>query len=282
MRYALLFLVLMACKPYQATVYPIATTPPLVSPPKTEEEVARYDDNWDDLTSKETGVISTSETFRIGDRLVGLSIYKRQGNITLVNVHDNENTSVQAAKIVIDSLGGKLFQLRHTGERNIQFRLNGKQYEFDPNRIFTEAGARETLTNLGAYSDEAHHLVRRFANSLVDSLDVEVILTLHNNTEGNYSAASYLDEYRSDAADVFLNPARDPDDFFFVTERLFFEELRARGFNVVLQNNATVTDDGSLSVLAGQRGIPYINIETEHGHLQEQVEMLFVMYDMFQ
>ncbi len=282
MRYALLFLLLMACKANQVTLNPIATTPPLVSPPKTEEEATRYDDNWDELTSEEAGVISTSESFLIGDRMVGLSIYQRKGNLTFVNVHDNENTSVQAAKIVIDSLGGKLLQLRHTGERNIQFRHNGEQYEFDPNRIFTDAGARETLSNLGVYSDEAHALVRRFANALVDSLDVEVILTLHNNTEGNYSAASYLNEYKTDAADVYLNSARDPDDFFFVTERLFFEELRSRGFNVVLQNNATVTDDGSLSVLAGQRGIPYINIETEHGHLHEQVEMLFVMYDMFQ
>ena len=282
MRYIFLFLLIIACKPQQATLNPLATTPPLVPTPKTEEEVAKYNDNWDELTSEEAGVVSTSETFSIGDRLVGLSIYKRKGNITLINVHDNENTSVQAAKLVIDSLGGTLMQLRHTGERNIQFKHEGRAYQFDTNSIFTDKGAQETIRNLGTYSDAAFQLVRRFANALVDSIRAEVIFTLHNNTAGNYSAASYLAEYKSDAADVYLNPDRHPDDFFFVTERLFFEELKGRGFNVVLQNNATVTDDGSLSVLAGQRGIPYINIEAQHGHLDEQVEMLLVIYEMFQ
>lgn len=282
MRYIVLLLLIVACKPQQAALNPLATTPPLVPTAKTEEEQAKYNDNWDELGSEETGVVSTSETFRIGDRLVGLSIYKRKGSITLINVHDNENTSVQAAKIVIDSLGGTLMQLRHTGERNIQFNHQGRAYQFDPNRIFTDKGAKETISNLGAYSEEVFQIVRRFANALVDSIRVEVIFTLHNNTAGNYSAASYLDEYRADAAEVYLNPNRHPDDFFFVTERLFFDELKTRGFNVVLQNNETVTDDGSLSVLAGQRGIPYINIEAQHGHLNEQVEMLLVIYDLFQ
>jgi len=278
MRYLLLFLLLLACKTQQVALNPLATTPPLVPSPKTVEEAAQYDNNY----SEESGVISKSETFVIGDRLVGLSIYKRKGNITLINVHDNENTSVEAAKMVIDSLGGTLMQLRHTGERNIQFNHQGRAFQFDPNRIFTDKGAEETIRNLGSYSDEAFQMVRRFANALVDSIKVEVIFTLHNNTAGNYSAASYLDEYQADASDVFLNPDRHPDDFFFVTERLFFEELKARGFNVVLQNNATVTDDGSLSVLAGHRGIPYINIEAQHDHVDEQVEMLLVIYELFQ
>ena len=40
------------------------------------------------------------------------------------------------------------------------------------------------------------------------------------------------------------------------------------------QNNATVTDDGSLSVYAGLKKIDYINIEAEHGKTAQQKRML--------
>jgi hypothetical protein len=219
-------------------------------------------------------------THTIGDRNVEVAVYKKPGKLTFVNLHDNENTSVDAAIVVIDSLGGTLIQLQHTGERNIEFKLNKSKYVVDPNRIFTDVGAKASLQKLGPYSEEALKTIRTFADRIVDSLSVDVIYTLHNNGEAGYSAKSYLNEYKTDAADVYLNPARDEDDFFFVTERSFFDQLKNKGYNVVLQNNETVTDDGSLSVLAGQRGIPYINIEAQHGHLKEQVEMLLVLYSL--
>ena len=43
---------------------------------------------------------------------------------------------------------------------------------------------------------------------------------------------------------------------------------------MLLQNNARVTADGSLSVYAGIKGIDYINIETEHGKKDQQKWML--------
>ena len=46
------------------------------------------------------------------------------------------------------------------------------------------------------------------------------------------------------------------------------------GFNVVLQNNANVTDDGSLSVYCGQREIEYVNVEAQHGHRGANRKML--------
>ncbi len=48
-------------------------------------------------------------------------------------------------------------------------------------------------------------------------------------------------------------------DFFYVTEKKFFAYLAERDFNVVLQNNEKVTDDGSLSVHFAKRvGVPGI------------------------
>ncbi len=82
------------------------------------------------------------------------------------------------------------------------------------------------------------------------------------------------DMVRQAAARVHLEPGRDADDFFFVTDPGWFDRLAALGFNVVLQDNTGVTDDGSLSVLAGRLGIPYVNVEAQHGHVKTQRRML--------
>jgi hypothetical protein len=35
-----------------------------------------------------------------------------------------------------------------------------------------------------------------------------------------------------------------------------------------------MTDDGSLSVYCAQLGIPYVNVEAQHGHIWRQLYML--------
>src|SRR5690606_38163161 len=135
-----------------------------------------------------------------------------------------------------------------------------------------DAGVRMTLA-----ADSAHHgavaLARLFGDALVAVYAPEaVVVTLHNNTPDHYSARSYAEggEYERDAEAVHLEPGVDPDDFFFVTERALFDILAAEGFNVVLQDNRRVTDDGSLSVWAARVGLPYVNGEAEPGPPREQ------------
>jgi hypothetical protein len=65
-----------------------------------------------------------------------------------------------------------------------------------------------------------------------------------------------------------------PGDFFYVTDQRFFDYLKARNFNVTLQDDAHVPDDGSLSVYFARRGIPYVNVEADTHHLREQIEMV--------
>ncbi|MCP4458472.1 MAG: hypothetical protein GY816_10690 [Cytophagales bacterium] len=231
-----------------------------------EEDIARAE-----------GVREYSDVQRLGSQEIKLRFLKKEDGPTFINLHDDENTSVKAAFKVLDSLGGRLIELRHLGERNIKFNLNSTAYEFDPNRMFTDLGAKTSLEQYSKMSTKAHESIRGLAQRVVDSLDSQMIVTLHNNTNDNYSSLSYLDEYKTDAAAVFINPTRDPDDFFFVTTLEFFEKFRNMGYNTVLQNNETMTDDGSLSVLAGRLDIPYINVEAEHGHFKEQVEMMFAL-----
>lgn len=166
------------------------------------------------------------------------------------------------------------------GRRLVTFEVEGERWRFDPNRIFTEVGAEATLVEYNGSAPSAVIAeVRDLAEAILAAYGIdqgEPILALHNNSEGEYSAASYLPEgeLASDASAVHLPPEADPDDFFFVTEAGLYAALAAEGFPVVLQDNARVTDDGSLSVWASRQGIPYVNVEAEHGHRERQLEML--------
>lgn len=194
------------------------------------------------------------------------------------NMHDDENTSVEAAKSVADKVGGTVIELKHSGDRLINFKLKNKSYKIDPNRIFTSVGIGKTLKNYGGTSPEAEAEVDKFAKKLISDFlkQTDVIIALHNNTNNEYSAKSYEKggSYEKDAAQVFINPANDIDDFFFVTEEKYFNKIKEKGFNVILQDNKNVTDDGSLSVYCGNEKITYINVEAEHGHRAEQIKML--------
>lgn len=194
------------------------------------------------------------------------------------NMHDDENTSVEAAKSVADKVGGTVIELKHSGDRLINFNFKNKSYKIDPNRIFTRVGINKTLKNYGGTSPAAEAEVDKFAKKLITDFlkQTDVIIALHNNTNNEYSAKSYEKggDFEKDAAQVFINPANDADDFFFVTEEKHFNKIREKGFNVVLQDNKNATDDGSLSVYCGNEKITYINVEAEHGHRAEQIKML--------
>ncbi len=275
MKYLFLLLFFAGCKSAEVTLKT------LENEPANEKESVVAESPAEIAFKKSPSATYNEKSFEVGNRTVVVADFSKGKGLTFINLHDDENTSIEAAIDVIDRFGGKLIQLKHTGERNLEFRIGRHGYEVDPNRIFTDQGARESLMKLSRYSEESMREVRTFAQKIVEGINSDVIFTLHNNTDENYSAASYLDEYKNDAADVFIKEGSDPDDFFFVTERLFFDALKVRGFNVVLQNNETMTDDGSLSVLAAQRKIPYINIEAQHGHTEEQTRMLEVIYELF-
>jgi D-alanyl-D-alanine dipeptidase len=205
-------------------------------------------------------------------------------HVAFVSVHDDEDTAVEAAGDVLRDRGGRLVELRHTGAREIVFALGGTDHRIDPNRIFTPAGRRATLEALSTWSQPADDVVAAFADELLSIFavdDVNLVVAIHNNTPDRYTAANYAPggTLAADAARVSLRPGGDPDDFFFVTDAVIFSALADRGHSVILQNEATVTDDGSLSVWCGRMGIPYVNVEAEHGHRTEQAAMLRDLLD---
>ncbi len=218
--------------------------------------------------------------YRIGETLVNIAIHiNGETDFVFFNMHDNENTSVDASKKYIEENGGCLVEVKANGDRLITFTLNNINYTFDPNRIFTDVGIKKTLKKHGNYSEKAFTVVQKFAQFLINLVfmdDPKAIIAVHNNTNGRYSVKSYSTNgvYQNDAESVNVVESHDSDDFFFVTERKYFESIQDLGFNVALQNNENVTDDGSLSVYCGQHEIPYINIEAQQGHFDQQLEMM--------
>ena len=216
---------------------------------------------------------SSIKEIYLGETKVELEVISSGRGPVFVALHENEATAINAAKKLLSTSGGTLIILRHSGERNVKFMLKGKTYQFDPNRIFTPQGIKQTLR--GGAAREAATAVRALAKIILDEIGRRPIVALHNNTNGSYSLASYLpgSQYSGDAAAVHRVPTLDPDDFFFTTEESVFLEAKKDGFNVVLQSDV-VTDDGSLSVYSYRRGQPYVNVEAEHGNKEIQLEML--------
>ena len=65
----------------------------------------------------------------------------------------------------------------------------------------------------------------------------------------------------------------DQDDLIFTTELAIFNKLKLANVNVALQSKSA-PDDGSLSIYAMHKKIPYINVEVQHGHVEENLRLI--------
>jgi len=223
--------------------------------------------------------------FRIGNKNLPLKItrYSERRDIVFINLHHNEFTAVDAAKKLLQQHGGILIEIENNRQRNVHFRLGKTGYHFDPNCIFSAAGIKKYLVKNSRYDKKAAHEIEQLGKRILNLIpeDVLCVIALHNNTDGAYSALSYTEglEKATDAAQVHIHSANDPDDFFFTTDEKLFKLLSAENYNAVLQDNENCTDDGSLSVYCGKKNIRYVNIETEHGKLSEYREMISILLE---
>lgn len=223
--------------------------------------------------------MTSTSWYRLGDDSISVSITRYAGKTSPVylNLHDNETTSVEAALPLIRKRGGSFIRINNNGERIIGFTLDSLEYCFDPNRIFSREGIINTLVRHKRISNKAIEEIEGFARFYLSLLPAQpgFVMALHNNTEGQLSINSYIDD-GEDVEDAELTSKHrgiDPDDFMLTTDRRVFERFRRR-FNIILQHNRRVRQDGSLSVYFGEKGIPYLNCETQHGHKKETEQML--------
>ncbi len=190
---------------------------------------------------------------------------------TFIHVHQNEKTALLAARKYIKKHGGSIVTLIHKGTRNIFFTMNHKKYEFDPNRIYTDAGIKQTLTTFGNYDQKAHQEVKKLAQKITSLLPKGKIIAVHNNQ--GYSLKDYLpgNSLAKDASSLNLEKHRFYRNFFLVTKKHEYEHLVNKKFNSILQAK-NATDDGSLSILLNDKN--YINIEAGYDQLRAQITMI--------
>jgi hypothetical protein len=237
--------------------------------------------------TQSTGLITpkyTPETRTIahtlGNRTVVIKViqYGEPNGIYCINMHDNEGTAVLGAVPVLEMTGGTLIRVENFKQRVIKFRLNGVLYGFDPNRIYSRIGIGQTLRDNRNYSLKAVLEIEKFAGRLLALIPdtAKCLIALHNNTNDLFSIKSYIPGgiRQKDAKAVFYNETEDVDDIALTTDSLIYQVMADAGYNAIWQDNIKAKKDGSLSIYSGEKGIRYINIETEHGKV-EQYRIMF-------
>ncbi len=213
------------------------------------------------------------------DENIALMVHIADKNdpVLFLNVHEDETTSISALRNYSKDHDLNYLFLTHNGERRISYTIDDEQYSIDPNRMFTNQGRKKTLEDGENYSLTADLALKGFANRfLKETKAAKVIVAMHNNTNDNYSIQSYLPEgdEAQNTDKLYINPEMDPDDFIYTTDAEIYVALMEKNINVILQDNKNFVDDGSLSVYCGINNIRYINLETEHGHLKQQLKFM--------
>lgn len=262
-----------------------------------------------------------THSLALGDSTVKINVYERKGaNVTFVSPHHNEQIAVRLGREAIEKTGGRFVEIESLDEngnglRRLNFSFNGAKYSLDPNRIFTENGRQ-----CAQFAPEIEPLVKDFADRLLKIFfkdgeklrDGErFLVAIHNNTDvddnidlaqksRNLTALAFSSgfavmnltqtEFHYQTEGVYLsNSEYDADDFVFVSSPALMNFFINEGFNVVLQKSAAKlqnktcsVDDGSLSVFAGLKNIPYINLEADSKFGEtRQRQMINAVYRLY-
>ena len=222
--------------------------------------------------------------YKLAENTVPIKVqqYGTRDNIVFISLHDDELTSVDAAKKVLLEHGGLLIKIENNAQRNIRFRLGRYFYKVDPNRIFAKEGIKESLEEFGKSSPKAIEEVEKLGKRITQLIpsEAEYIIALHNNTPGHFSVTEYTpgNKRAGDTKKVYINDEQDADDFFLTTDKSVYKKLAGKGYNTILQDNKDCTEDGSLSVYCGKKKMRYINCETEHGKTEQYYEMMKAVF----
>lgn len=263
----------------------------------------------------------STHALRLGETEIRVNVYENTGaSVTFFAPHYNEQTAIKTAKEIIDAKGGRLVEIESFDEkgkpdRYLKFKLAGKIYTLDPNRIYTENGRRcnaagETNAAVRAFAEELLKIILASdGKSLRDG--ERFIVSVHNNADvsakaagtqnKDLTAAAFLKAqsanslvhgaFQQQADGVFLsNTEDDEDNFVFLSTPFYISHFAERGFNIVvqkaaakLQSNQCTIDDGSFSVFAAQNAMQYICLEADAvtGAFRQR-QMLEAVYQLMQ
>ena len=149
--------------------------------------------------------------------------------------------------------------------------------------MFSDVGAKQSLEDHGGSSPSAVAAVRELASLCVAAgkiADPGLLIGAHNNTDGDFSICSYINDpkWKVFAERVNVDSSQDTDNFFFVTERGDYEYLVGKHYNAVLAKAPPPQDNGTLGVYCAFQSIPYANCEAQEKNLDFQIKMYEEMH----
>lgn len=233
------------------------------------------------LLGQEDSLAYTQYVYKLSGEKIKFRLYNPESptGLTFINLHDNENSCVQATLKLIRQSKDKFIEIKFKGKRwlNGINPQSGKKFIFDPNRIFTDFGCFQTLKMYFAYNSYNKMELLKLSSFITDSLlkNTNFVIAVHNNTALHIEKYIPDSIFQDNAAEIFVNPEHNAHNFFYVLEKEHFENMMNLGYNVLIQNPTEVKDDGSLSVYCAQKNIPYVNVEAKEGESEFQYKMLF-------
>ncbi len=226
------------------------------------------------------GIQTDTSVIQLNNLKINLVKYSYgKPNIHFLAIHDDEDTGIRAAFEYIRFSGGTIIDSQYGNTRNYKFAHKGLNFQTDPNSIYSYEGIVTGLEKYGNIdSDEVVEKLQETSRSVLDYYRADqhgYMFTLHNNADGGFGITSYLKGYplEKTADSVHVNFEMDPDDLILVTELALFNNFKKQNVNVVLQSEGG-PEDGSLSVYAMYKKIPYINVEVQHGHDYEHLKLI--------
>lgn len=120
-------------------------------------------------------------TFNLGNKTCKISTTGQDEKLAkFISLHDNENTSVEAFLEVKSSLPNcRLYELKQSEERLLKYEIKGKNYLFDPNRIFSSIGIKGTILKYNqSHPKELENGLSVFADNLLRTIDLKILTAM--------------------------------------------------------------------------------------------------------
>lgn len=234
---------------------------------------------------------------RVGDSKINVIVYKnarKPSGPTFLSLHNNEQTLNPIVIASIIENGGSFVALSPPLDKGgnlcrfVRFSLGGVSYYFDPNRIWDDnrilvgLSASCISNTLGgrpsspAVVSKVQSEVISFRNDLIRILGINnkdpalYLVAVHNNRFLSFDSDRLIP---SECAMRYASKSQALDeashgDFFFVTDTKKFDFYSSKDFNVVQQLVSTLSSekclDGSLSIFAQSRGLPFTTVEVNY------------------
>lgn len=201
-----------------------------------------------------------------------IRIVHGDSRLRLLRIHGDEETARQAVELLVETLEAEAW-IVDSNTRTVEF----SGLRLDPNRMFSREGAARNLRRLNpsASPDAIDAALDRLDSCRPALLAAAsppsggLWIAAHNNGPG-YSMETEVAISRK----IHRPQPEMPRDFFLFTDEKDFL-IAARGpYNALLQDRPGGEDDGSLSRWCAARAVRYVNVETAHGRLDKQLEML--------